>query len=225
MHIYKLIFTDGSIYIGKTTGSPEGRLAKHCHRMSTNTHHSKKLQKVYNTLKEFPTMEILEEVSYKDISTREVYWIKELNSYYQGLNGTLGGEGPAIGEDNHQAKYTLDDYKAVVIFLASTDMSLKEVSRELGITIKVIEHISCGESHQYLAEMLPIEYPIMLEKKGTRRYVRSYTYPRLVSKSGDIFVVTNLHNFAKEHGLDASTISKLYNGKAKSHKGWKVHNE
>jgi hypothetical protein len=193
--------------------------------MAAGTHHSKKLQKTYNSLKEFPKLEVIEEVSYKDINVREVYWIKQFNSYENGLNGTLGGEGPAIGELNHQAKYTLDDYKAVVVFLASTDMSLKDIAKELDVTIKVVEHISCGEAHQYLEELIPTEYASMISKKGTRVNSRTFIYPKLINITGKIFNVDNLGKFAQEHGLDPSTLSKLYKGVAKSHKGWKVYNE
>jgi hypothetical protein len=225
MHIYKLIFKDNSIYIGKTTGSPESRFSKHCTRMAAGTHHSKKLQRVYDSTKEFPLLEVLEEVSYKEINTREIYWINKFNSFYSGLNGTIGGEGPAIGELNHQAKYTLDDYMAIVVFLARTSMGLKEISKELDISLKVVEHISCGEAHQYLAEIIPEEYSIMISRKGTRKHYRTYNYPRLINSKGIIYEVNNLGNFAAAHGLDNSTLSKLYNGKAKTHKGWKVYNE
>ena len=29
----------------------------------------------------------------EDVNSREIYWIKELNSYYNGYNATLGGDG------------------------------------------------------------------------------------------------------------------------------------
>lgn len=224
MYIYKLDFPTGEFYIGKTATSLDTRFRKHCTRLESNSHHSKKMQRVYNKYKQLPSITVLEEVvQCSEINNRERFWIKELDAVNSGLNSTEGGEGPGIGEYNHQAKYSLDDYLAIVVFLADTDMSLIDIANELDVTIKTVQHISCGESHQYLKEMLPREYEIMISKKGTRKLpTRSYEYPDLLSPDGKIYKVTNMLQFSKEHGLDSSTLSKLFRGKAKSTKGWKV---
>ena len=108
------------------------------------------MQRVYNKYKQLPSITVLEEVvQCSEINNRERFWIKELDAVNSGLNSTEGGEGPGIGEYNHQAKYY---YLAIVVFLADTDIA--------DVTIKTVQHISCGESHQYLKEMLPREYDI-----------------------------------------------------------------
>lgn len=224
MYIYKLNFSTGDFYIGKTTGQLSIRLQKHINRLKLGTHHNKKMQKLFNIIKEIPNIEIIEKVSsHNIINDREKYWIKQFNATQNGLNLTEGGDGPAFGEYNHQAKYTLEDYKAIVVFLAKTDMSLREIAKELEVSLKVVEHISCGESHHYLKELLPEEYELMIKRKGTRKHPeRYYEYPDFISPKGKIYTVSNLCRFALEHDLDPSSLSKLVKGKAKSVKGWKL---
>lgn len=43
---------------------------------------------------------------------------------------------------------------------------------------------------------------------------------RLCDPDGNIIEGTNLHRFAKQHGLDSSALSKIIKGKAKSHRGY-----
>ena len=50
-------------------------------------------------------IEVLEECNYEELSEREIFWIKEYNSYYEGYNMTLGGESNK-GETNGRALLT-----------------------------------------------------------------------------------------------------------------------
>ena len=223
MYIYELVFPTGHFYIGKTTGTLEGRLKSHCSRLVNKTHYNYKMQSLFKKHKQIPEISALEECTKENIDAREIHWIKKLHATTEGLNITSGGEGPSCGEDNPFAKYSLDDYKAVVIFLALTDMTLREIAVELDITLKVVEHISCGEAHQYLKDIIPIEYAKMMQKKGNRKPpARNYVYPDLLDPSGKIHTVTNISRFADQYALDPSTLSKLFKGKARSHKGWRI---
>lgn len=50
--------------------------------------------------------------------------------------------------------------------------------------------------------------------------------PAIISPDGTIYRdIKSASAFAREHGLNTSTIYKLYNGKAKSVKGWKLFKE
>jgi len=42
-----------------------------------------------------------------------------------------------------------------------------------------------------------------------------------MNKQGTMIASNNQHEFARQHGLDPSTIAKCLNGKLKSHKGWR----
>lgn len=223
MYIYKLVFKGGETYVGKTSRSIPERYKEHCKDIIGNTHCNHKILTTYEKYKELPSIHLVEECTYEVLNNREVYWIKELNAYTEGLNCTKGGDGPASGEDNPSAKYTLDDYVAVLYFIAYTeDMSLRQISEELDVSLKVVEHISSCTSHQYLKEIHPIEYSILENKLRSKvyKYPRSYTYPNLKGPDGTIYTINNLLRFSKEHSLDNSSLSKLIKGRLLQVKGF-----
>ena len=47
---------------------------------------------------------------------------------------------------------------------------------------------------------------------------------KVVSPEGQIFLINNLHEFCREHSLDAGTLSKVARGKRTHHKKWKAEN-
>jgi predicted XRE-type DNA-binding protein len=196
--------------------------------MVRGVHHSYKLQNIYNTLKVLPELSILEDIeSISELNTKEVYWINKLNATILGLNISPGGDGPGHGELNHQSLYSLDDYTAIVTFLAETDMSPKEVAQELDISHSVVSHISTGESHQYLKNIVPELYTKMLNKVGTRvagsHNIKHKKYPILKKPNGELIVVkASLKTFAINNNLDPSGMYKLINGKLNTYKNWKV---
>lgn len=52
--------------------------------------------------------------------------------------------------------------------------------------------------------------------------MKNKIYPLILSPEGITHSITHLSNFAKEHSLDPSALSRVLSGKAKSHKGWKL---
>lgn len=220
MIIYKLKFTDGSIYIGKTMYGIDRRYKEHCTELIYGTHNVKMVTK-YKELGTLPSIELLEECSLKDVNSRETYWIKYYNSCTEGLNATFGGDGPGHGEDNPNSNNTSEDYAAVLFFIAYTDYSLREISNELDISYRIVCHISAGESHQYLKEEYPKEYYILLSKiKNKKIPERVYMYPNLKDHSGNIYTITNIKQFAALHNLDHSALSKVVRGELIQVKGF-----
>ena len=129
-----------------------------------------------------------------------------------------------IGEDNPNAKYTIDKYKEVVYLIATSDLPLKDISEKVGVSHSVVMHISSGESHTYLKDVMPKEYEVLMSKKGRKKsYTRSYVYPDLIDSSGTMYKIDNIKQFAEKMGLDSSTLSKVIRGKAKTHKGFRLY--
>lgn len=94
--IYKITNPSGKIYIGKTYN-----LRK---RINGHKHCGKKKKTsilLYNSIRKYGWenhhLDILETIDDSLLNEREMYWIKEFNSYYQnntmGMNMTLGGDG------------------------------------------------------------------------------------------------------------------------------------
>jgi len=88
--IYRIVFqSTGENYIGSTFNLKD-RIRRHFYDLKTNTHHSWKLQRVFNNdfLENF-LVEILvncEELSKEELHNIEVSWIKENNNVEEGFN-------------------------------------------------------------------------------------------------------------------------------------------
>lgn len=222
MQIYKLLFKDGSSYIGQTSRALEVRFKEHVHDMLLNRHHSFKVQNKYNELKELPIVETLEDnVHCTELSNREMFWIKKYDTHNNGLNCTDGGES-SNGSNNNASKYDQLDYIMILYNLANTDYTFKEISEDLNVSINVVRQISNQQSHLYLRELCPKQYSLMCLKSENRRTTakRRTAYPHVRSPNNEIFTIINATKFAKEHGLHQSKLSLLLNGSRKSHKGW-----
>ena len=93
--IYMRTSPSGKSYIGQTTKTEEERWKEHCYEAeSRKINYNSKLNKAIrkyggNTF----SVTILEECNDKDLNNREQYWIDYYDTYINGYNSTLGGEG------------------------------------------------------------------------------------------------------------------------------------
>lgn len=92
--IYKITNKEnGLIYIGCTVNSLEKRFGEHLSRCFTSEHKSK----LYNSMKKYGqenfTIELIEECDLNVIYETEKKYIESYDSYNNGLNSTIGGEG------------------------------------------------------------------------------------------------------------------------------------
>ena len=103
MFIYKATSkTTGKVYIGLSTQTLEKRISQHnSHAFGHQSeYHFHRAIRKYGT--EDFVYEIIED-NIRDIEylkQREQYWIKQYNSYYEGYNSTLGGEGNCKRDDD-----------------------------------------------------------------------------------------------------------------------------
>jgi group I intron endonuclease len=92
--IYKITNKEnGLIYIGCTISSLDKRFKEHLSRCFTSNYKSK----LYNSMKKYGqenfTIELIEECDFNLIYETEKKYIDQYNSYNNGLNATIGGEG------------------------------------------------------------------------------------------------------------------------------------
>ena len=96
--IYKIVcLGNNKIYIGKSVDI-ESRFKKHLSDLRLNKHHSIYLQNSYNKYGENSLVfDIVEEcddnISQEESSLKEIKYIEEFNSFKDGFNETIGGEG------------------------------------------------------------------------------------------------------------------------------------
>ena len=96
-YIYK-IWNDinDKLYIGQTSRRLSERWGSHC--SDSKTGHTK----FYNAIKKYGIenfhIDIIEQVPDEDMNKREEFWIKFYNSYHDGYNSTLGGEGGKLSD-------------------------------------------------------------------------------------------------------------------------------
>ena len=223
--VYCIYFTDidNKYYIGCSTNLQK-RLQEHRSALSNYRHTNTHLQSAYNKYGE-PSIEILEYCSIANVFEQEIFYIKEFDSYKNGFNKTTGGDGGGFGEGSSGAKYTEEDYITVLKAIAYTNDTFSKISAYTGVSIDTIKHISRMSSHGYLEQLEPEAYAIVKSKYNNRNNSAGFkgiNYPLIISPTGIEYVVSNVHKFAEEHGLQYQNLHKVLTNKRRNHKGWKL---
>ena len=138
-YIYKITNDiNDKIYIGKTAFQIEKRFKEHC-QDSQRYYENRPL---YNAMNKYGIehfkIEEIEQCNDEQSNEREQYWIKYYDSYNNGYNATLGGEGTF--QFNHELildrlKYYPYPCDIAKEFNCSVDL-VKKIARENNITIK-----------------------------------------------------------------------------------------
>ena len=120
--IYKITNDiNGKVYIGKTSSSIDSRFQEHCKESHGRRWEHRPL---YSAMRKYGTqhfyVEQVEECDESVASEREVYWIDFYNSYHNGYNATLGGEGKPF--------YDYDE----IYRLYKDGLSLGEIKKKIG---------------------------------------------------------------------------------------------
>lgn len=102
--IYQIINKiNGKRYIGKTNDLNR-RISRHFYELRKNCHHSHKLQRAFNKYGEknfFIIYEQFDNISEENLAKKEIDAIRQFDTYYNGYNETLGGEGHSLLFDSH----------------------------------------------------------------------------------------------------------------------------
>lgn len=126
-YIYKITnLINQKAYIGKTMFNIEKRWKEHQKESKTQRSQNRPLYRAMNKygVENF-SIEVLEEVDINELSIKEIYWIGYYDTYNNGYNATLGGDGKIL--------YDYNDFAALY---------------EQGYTIKQIgELYNCDTEH------------------------------------------------------------------------------
>jgi group I intron endonuclease len=224
--IYLLKFKGTTkVYVGQSLRI-EDRYTKHLYRLKNNLANYK-MMKAYNMYGN-PYLEILLECSAEDdLDILENEAIDIFDAVNNGLNiNTKAGGGSGLsGETHPKSKYSFDIIRKV-FYLINQNMSFKNISKITLVYVDTIRDISKGKAHRWLSQEFPEDYIKMLGFKGIREKNtakdQGIIYPEIVCPNGNIYTITNLSAFAREHGLNKSHLSGVLNKKRLSHKGWKL---
>lgn len=158
--IYKITNNiNGKVYIGKSVDIKE-RWKKH----KRNYNNIKKKSynfSLYQAIRKYGldnfSFEVVEECKREQLNEKEVYWIKEYQSYPlslgKGYNMTPGGECGRVSK--------IDIYK-IINLLQNTDLSQQEIAKRENTRIEIISNINNGKYSWHLNN---VTYPIRARKK------------------------------------------------------------
>ena len=104
------------------------------------------------------SFEILEECSRDLLDEREKYWIKFYNSYFDGYNETIGGQGSAWSS----CKLTYDQVKEIQQELISTSKTNLEIGLKFQVSENTISGINTGYYWKDDNLIYPIRQPIQI---------------------------------------------------------------
>ena len=226
--IYLLKFKGTTkVYVGQSLRIEE-RYTKHLYKLKNNLANYKMMEAY--TIYGIPDMEILLECSPdEDLDSLENEAIDIFDSVNNGLNINTKAAGGGIGlngEAHGNSKYTSDIIRKV-FYLINQNMSFKNISKTTSVQIHTIRDISKGKAHRWLSQEFPEDYAKMVSFKGIREKNtakdQGILYPEIVCPNGNIYVITNVSAFAREHGLNKSHLSGVLNKKRLSHLGWTLN--
>ena len=219
--IYCISF-DGlnEVYIGQSMRLKE-RWHDHLYSFKTGKCSNNKLLNAYNNYGE-PIFEIIELCSLNELDKLEEYWIKEFDSYTNGLNlvpGSISSNGLNSGNS------ILTEECIVSIFndlLIEPVLTLESIASKYEVSSSRVSDIQSGSTHVWLKDRYPEQYILMksLISKRIDRKVTSIgntkTYiPIVVDKLGNEYIIDNVSKFAKEHNVDIGNFCKMLYGTTK----------
>lgn len=205
-------------YIGKTIDI-DRRITRHLSDLRANRHHSIKLQRAFNKYGEAAFKIDVQEypnITEEDLNLLEIQEIEKYNTYYDGYNETLGGEGHS----------TLFDFNTTVLIYQigqRYDGIISKLARYYncdGTTIKAIFQRSILNKIAYDEKQLEnlINQIGLTEDNLKENYINNYS--RQLSTS-DVFKILSALKYsnisqadcAKIYNVSKDVINKMMSGK------------
>ena len=179
--IYKIINDiDDKVYIGQTKNSLSMRIQQHKRTALNNFNKGKPLSPLYKAMITYGTnhffIKKIEECADEELDEKEIYWIAQYNSFYNGYNATIGGQfqkkpGQRIIQYGPDGKYI------------RTFKDIREASKITGIKVGTIGSVlhpsgknsAGGYQWRYYTEDFPLEISPQICISSITRAVNQYT--------------------------------------------------
>jgi transposase len=190
---------------------------------------SRKLQEAYHKYGD-PQLEVLLETTVDELYSAEREAIEIYNSIDNGFNSISAADYVYIhGAATSNSLYTNEEYITALTYLVKSNMSISQISEELGMSKSVLMSIRKCENHKWLKTAEPEMYAVLEDRKDQYSHTTCYTaekqgivYPIVVSPEGVEYEVKSLRGFAREHKINASNLERLLHGHGISIKGYYV---
>jgi len=174
IYCFHCIFT-GKKYIGVTEKTLEHRLKQHLGNVGRNY---KTCRKFYNSIRKYGIenfiVGIVEECDKNELFEKEKFYIKKYNTYVNGLNSTLGGEGSSGWKHTEETKKLIREKRRKQVISEETKQKLRGKKHTEEWKRKHIERITgrvvSEETRKKLSKRLKgkKETPIQKNKKEKR---------------------------------------------------------
>lgn len=207
-YIYKITNTiNGKSYIGKTLDTIITRWKQH----QSEAWKERSLERpLYRAIRKYGvsnfTIEVVEECSGERASERERFWIEECDTFKNGYNATLGGDGSAY----------LDYDKIVELYLETKN--IKQTSEILKVDRGYISQILKRKN----IEIIPSSE---IQKNSAKKVYMKNEQDELImtfrSQGEAARYIKNSQNLKSAEKGIASHISHVLNGKRKTAYGYK----
>lgn len=175
-YIYKVTcLVTEKIYIGKTETSVQDRWKGHCRAAFLESHSDYNFP-FHRTIRKygkenFRVEEIEEVEDSEELKEREKFWINKFNSYYNGYNSTLGGDGNCRYSYDEIVDYYLKNNNSLVATcqhfkvydqvvysaLKSRNIDYKTLKRDTSNRSVYFKKIYCVELNKTFSSMAEID--------------------------------------------------------------------
>lgn len=148
---------NGKQYVGKTNNTVQERWKEHCIDSKKFRCNKRPLYDAMNKygIENF-SIQILEECSWEEASLKEIYWIGKLDTYQNGYNATLGGDGKVLydyREIANKYKELLNQQKTASFFNCDIH-TVKTACEQMGVLILSPQEIAKQKGKSiYLIEL------------------------------------------------------------------------
>jgi len=136
---------NNKVYIGKTIWDINKRFKEHCRDSEKRKNEKRPL---YNAMNKYGIehfyIELIEECPTEEASQKEQFWIKYFNSFKNGYNATLGGDGKSYLNKNEIIEYykKYQNISLISKMLNIDPHSISRILKENNIKIKSNQKIS-----------------------------------------------------------------------------------
>lgn len=194
---------NGKQYVGQTSKTLEERYKNHKRDYKRTRNYGRSL---YDAMREFGIenfkIELLEECDMDKRTEREIYWIDKLDTFHNGYNDTMGGNGkPYVDKTAVISLYSeTKNIKRTAHELGYSIDSVRNVLREAGILIKTSQAIALEQQSKSVA---------MIDKNSLE-VLETFVSAR---KAATFLVENNIttSNISKQNGI-AAHIGDVCNG-------------
>ena len=204
--IYKISNSiNDKVYIGKTLSTIEKRFQEHIKDSNKETDN---IRPLYRAIRKYGVdvfyIEVIEQVSIENLSDREKYWIQYYDSYNNGYNATVGGDGKQ-----------LYDYDAIVKGFQSGKL-VRELAEEFECCVDTIaQALKLANINSTMNKNKRIEKSISAYSLQDE-LIKTFSSHKEASK----WLYDNQYTTSQNWDNITATIGRVANGKRKSAYGF-----